>query len=156
MIIISARFGNQRSKENTARMALWRELNVPATYTMEASFCGCDKGPQKGFHFNTYSLKEIGRDLCRSLIAYCDIPLYAPVSDSKNDKTPLKHIKNEFYKSLKEDAEKELNAKSEQFKEQEEKSSSGSDDCPSDGNLNEKLIKFVIPVSKNGKGKFVI
>ncbi len=119
---------------------------------MEASFCGCNRGPQNGLHFTTSALKEIGRDLCRCLIAYCDIPLYAPVNEQKIDKTPNKvAIKHDFFKNLKEEAEKELIAKTDTFKEEEE-SSSGSDDSPSDGNLNEKLIKFVIPVSKNGKG----
>lgn len=117
---------------------------------MEASFCGGNKGTQKGYHFTTASLKEIGRDLCRSLIAYCDIPLIAPINEHK-DKTPAKSTAKvaDFFKNIKEDAEKELISKADTFNEDE--SNSGSDDSPSDGNLNEKLIKFVIPVSKNGK-----
>ena len=153
-IIKPARFGNQRSKEQTARMSLWRELNISAIYTMEASFCGSNRGIQNGYHFTTNSLKEIGRDLCRSLIAYCDIPLYAPVNEHKEKATCISSIKDvEFFKNIKEGAEKELISKTDTFIEDE--SMSGSDDSPSDGNLNEKFIKLVIPVSKNGKGYFV-
>jgi hypothetical protein len=35
-----SRFKVQRSKESTARIAMWRELRVPNIFTMEASFCG--------------------------------------------------------------------------------------------------------------------
>ncbi len=35
-----SRFKVQRNKEQTARIALWREIRVPNIFTMEASFCG--------------------------------------------------------------------------------------------------------------------
>ena len=37
-----SRFGNQRSKEATARIAMFNDLKIPAIYTMESSFCGND------------------------------------------------------------------------------------------------------------------
>jgi hypothetical protein len=37
-----SRFGNQKSKEATARVAMFNELKIPAIYTMESSFCGND------------------------------------------------------------------------------------------------------------------
>ena len=41
-----SRFGVQKSKEQTARVALYKELkNVPNIYTMESSFAGLDMGP---------------------------------------------------------------------------------------------------------------
>ncbi len=43
------RFNIHKSKEATARIAMWRELKIPAVYTMEASFCGPDQGPLEGF-----------------------------------------------------------------------------------------------------------
>jgi hypothetical protein len=47
-----SRFGVQKSKEATARVALFRELrNVPAVYTMESSFAGVDMGKAAGSHF---------------------------------------------------------------------------------------------------------
>lgn len=30
---------------------MWRELQIPGVYTMEASFCGADKGQLKDQHF---------------------------------------------------------------------------------------------------------
>lgn len=39
-----SRFSISRSKESTARVAMYRELNVTNIFTMEASFCGADKG----------------------------------------------------------------------------------------------------------------
>jgi hypothetical protein len=35
-----SRFKVQRNKEQTARIALWKELKNPNIFTMEASFCG--------------------------------------------------------------------------------------------------------------------
>lgn len=59
-----SRFVVQRSKESTARVALWRELKLSAVYTMEASFCGADRGPLAGEHFSTEHLEECGKKLC--------------------------------------------------------------------------------------------
>ena len=42
-----SRFSMHRSKEATARIAIWKEIKVPAIYTMEASFCGADRGALK-------------------------------------------------------------------------------------------------------------
>lgn len=36
----NSKFSIHKSKEATARVAMWRELKIPAVYTMEASFCG--------------------------------------------------------------------------------------------------------------------
>ena len=39
-----SRFSIHKSKEATARVALWRDVKAPLIYTMEASFLGADKG----------------------------------------------------------------------------------------------------------------
>jgi hypothetical protein len=39
-----SKFSVTKSKETTARISLFRELKIPLIYTMEASFCGADKG----------------------------------------------------------------------------------------------------------------
>lgn len=70
-----SRFGNQKSKESTARMALFNELKCPAIYTIESSFCGNDMGPFKNYHFSTTNLMQTGRDFCRTLILYLPIPV---------------------------------------------------------------------------------
>lgn len=49
----SCRFGLQPDKEDTARIALFRELKVPLVYTLESSFGGVDQGADKGWHLNT-------------------------------------------------------------------------------------------------------
>ncbi|KAK7085143.1 hypothetical protein SK128_000588 [Halocaridina rubra] len=41
-------FQIERAREATARVAVWRQFDIPMSYTMEASTCGCDQGPYKG------------------------------------------------------------------------------------------------------------
>ncbi|XP_011867871.1 PREDICTED: cytosolic carboxypeptidase 1-like isoform X4 [Vollenhovia emeryi] len=60
-------FKVERNKESTARVAVWRQLGVSRSYTMESSFCGCDQGVLAGLHFDTEHLKAIGRDFCQAL-----------------------------------------------------------------------------------------
>ncbi|XP_011632077.1 cytosolic carboxypeptidase 1-like isoform X2 [Pogonomyrmex barbatus] len=60
-------FKVERNKESTARVAVWRQLGVPRSYTMESSFCGCDQGVLAGLHLDTEHLKAIGRDFCQAL-----------------------------------------------------------------------------------------
>ena len=74
----SSHFGIQRSKEQTARISLYRALmeKVPCVYTLESSFAGVDKGDDKGMHLSTKMLESVGRDLCRTLLVYERI--YAP------------------------------------------------------------------------------
>jgi len=64
----------QKSKEATARIALFKELkNVPCIFTMESSFAGIDFGKQKGMHLTTVMLETLGKDLCRTLLIYENI-----------------------------------------------------------------------------------
>ncbi|XP_029156275.1 cytosolic carboxypeptidase 1-like isoform X2 [Nylanderia fulva] len=60
-------FKVERNKESTARVAVWRQLGVSRSYTMESSFCGCDQGTLAGLHLDTGHLKAIGRDFCQAL-----------------------------------------------------------------------------------------
>jgi len=68
-----SRFGNQKSKESTARIALFNEMRCKAIYTIESSFCGNDTGPFKNYHFSTANLMQTGRDFCRTLILHLPI-----------------------------------------------------------------------------------
>ena len=108
---------------------------------MEASFCGCNMGQFKGLHFNTKELKQMGRELCRCLLSTCEAPLLAAVGKGDGIK---------YFKALKDEAGQHF-SNPKDIKEDED-SASGSDDNPSDGNLNEKMIKVVLPVNKKGKG----
>ncbi len=40
----SCRYLIERARESTARVVVWREFDVFRSYTLEASFCGCNKG----------------------------------------------------------------------------------------------------------------
>jgi len=73
-----SRFNVHKSKEQTARVSLFKELkNVACIYTMESSFAGMDFGEDKGNHLTTTMLESLGRDLCRTLLIYNHI--YVPV-----------------------------------------------------------------------------
>lgn len=37
-------FKVERGREATARVALWRQLGITRSYTLESSYCGCDQG----------------------------------------------------------------------------------------------------------------
>ena len=62
-----------RLKDGTARIAMFKELNIPNIFTMEASFCGADKGEYKDQHFTTEYLMKAGSRLCEALIVYSKI-----------------------------------------------------------------------------------
>lgn len=71
-----SRFGIQKSKENTARVSIFRDLgNVPCVFTLECSMGGQDFGKAKGFHFNREMLERLGKDFCRTLLVYKHIYL---------------------------------------------------------------------------------
>jgi cytosolic carboxypeptidase protein 2/3 len=73
----SSRFGVQKSKASTARVALFKELKTTACiYTMESSFAGVDFGDKKGMHLTTEMLETLGEDCCRTLLIYTSI--YVP------------------------------------------------------------------------------
>jgi hypothetical protein len=55
-------------KEGTARIAMYRELNIPNIFTMEASFCGADRGDYKDSHFTTDAYMMAGQKLLEAII----------------------------------------------------------------------------------------
>lgn len=90
------RYNLHKSKEATARITMWREIKVPAVYTMEASFCGPDIGKYAAVHFTTEHLMEIGKKLCYSLIIYCDLDIPKSLREIKSkSKKGSKKQKNE-------------------------------------------------------------
>nr|CAD7421336.1 unnamed protein product [Timema poppensis] len=60
-------FRVERSRETTARVTVWREYGVKRSYTMETSFCGCDRGLYQDQHLHTAHLQEVGANLCQAL-----------------------------------------------------------------------------------------
>jgi hypothetical protein len=79
-----SKFAQERSKEQTARIAMWQHLGSkhPNIFTLEASFCGPQPVkhepnrtrqpyPQEvNYHFNTSDYLEIGQNLCKTLSLY--------------------------------------------------------------------------------------
>lgn len=81
-----SRFCVGRGKEQTARVAVWRELGCKHAniFTMEASFCGpkpvkyepnrdVKKAPtvqELNYHFTTKDLENVGESLCQTILAY--------------------------------------------------------------------------------------
>ncbi|KAJ3034568.1 Cytosolic carboxypeptidase 2 [Rhizophlyctis rosea] len=66
-------FKIQRAKEGTARIQVWRQLNLINSFTMEASFCGSDQGPDGGFHYGIEDLEDMGRKFGETLFAYFSV-----------------------------------------------------------------------------------
>jgi hypothetical protein len=52
---------------------MFKELNIPNIFTMEASFCGADKGELAGHHFSTEHFMLAGRRLLESIIVFAKI-----------------------------------------------------------------------------------
>ena len=84
-----SKFGMHSSKERTARIALYKELeNVPAVYTLEASF----SGNLEGAFYNPNTLKAIGKDLCRTLIPYCGLNIPFTINTKDDPSQPDKRF----------------------------------------------------------------
>lgn len=68
-----SRFSISKMKEGTARIAVYRELNIPNIFTMEASFCGADKGEYEDSHFTTEAYMKAGQKLLEAMIVYFNV-----------------------------------------------------------------------------------
>ena len=107
----------KKSKECTARVVVHRELQLATSYTLEASFCGCDErragrsgeeagahddssssGPAGapssdsvatggGFHFSSGHLQQIGYRFCKALHVYFGLGV-PPNAESKLEEPP--------------------------------------------------------------------
>lgn len=86
----ASRFSIHKSKESTARVSMWRELKIPAVYTMEASFCGPSIGKNAGLHFTTEHFMESGKKLMLALLIYCDVDVPKALKDLTSSKSKKK------------------------------------------------------------------
>jgi len=154
-----SRFGNQKSKESTARLSLYKELRtVPNIFTMESSFSGNDKGVFAGKHLSQEGLESLGRDLCRTVLVYTDLHIPEELQEAMGQPSSPSHL--EKVKQFKEDEEKqgagnhilkgllmdELRENRDLMKKGDGDSSSGSDDAPSEDNMKPDEIIKVLPV----------
>mmetsp|Transcript_47300 Transcript_47300/g.86861 ORF Transcript_47300/g.86861 Transcript_47300/m.86861 type:complete len:756 (-) Transcript_47300:91-2358(-) len=62
----------QKGKESTARVVVYRELQIINSFTLEASFCGADFGSLADQHFTTKHLEEMGHMVCDAILDFCD------------------------------------------------------------------------------------
>jgi cytosolic carboxypeptidase protein 2/3 len=62
-------FKVNKGKEGTGRVVMWRLLNIPAVYTMEASLCG-GSSTSGMEHFVPLNLENAGKNLCLALLVY--------------------------------------------------------------------------------------
>ncbi|XP_012141750.1 cytosolic carboxypeptidase 1 isoform X3 [Megachile rotundata] len=82
-------FKVERNKESTARVAIWRQLGVCRSYTMESSFCGCDQGALAGLHLDTKHLKAIGEDFCQALSMMKDTGIDWDIDKYVHERIPM-------------------------------------------------------------------
>lgn len=149
-----SRFSMSKYKESTARIAMFKELNIPNIFTMEASFCGADKGKYKDQHFTTEYLMLAGRRLLESLIVYCKIDVHQSIKQIKPNADDEKKEGNdtgELYNITAKDLQKELMANKKLMAlttGRDDGESSGSDSEPSADNLDEEEMASVIPIKE--------
>ena len=156
-----SRFSVHKSKEATQRVTLWRELKIPNVFTMEASFCGADKGETKDMHFAPKHLMLAGQKLMEGLIVYAKInvgPL-KPQHMPKNSKPQPAAAAQEESKEAKQyaairmqDVEKELTTNKQLIEmtkgDEDGDGESGSDSEPSEDNLSEEEMAKVVPIKR--------
>lgn len=149
-----SRFGVQKAKESTLRVALFKELKIPNIFTLEASFCGSDFGKYAGFHYTGGILADMGRDLCRALLILSQNSKLARNPALKKSVLPPKAKKTEDQEVLainSQDLEailKELIERKDVFSSKDSNfSSSGSESEPSEDNLDQDELQSLIPSS---------
>ena len=137
-------------KDGTGRVAMFRELNIPNIFTLEASFCGADKGIYKDQHFTTEYLMLAGRRLLECLIVYCRINVTESIKNIKSKKKDKKEKEEEVEENQGEkvyemfnahDLEQELTHNKQLIRltsGADDDASSGSDSEPSADNLEEE------------------
>lgn len=164
-------FGNcsfkmQKSKYGCARINLFNEIGITNIFTMEASFSGCNfvilyllsQGDNEFIHFNTSTLKEIGRDLCRCILTYHSSYEYF-YNELITYTSEKKKISNIYRNKSQDESGKgklqlnETEEGAEYFGENEGKDSNGSDSEPSADNLDSEELFKLLPNQAKKKRK---
>lgn len=81
-----SRFSMSKYKESTARISMYKELNIPNIFTLEASFCGADRGVLEGRHFSTDNFMLAGRRLLETIIVYYKITVKGSIKELRAKK----------------------------------------------------------------------
>ena len=167
----NSRFNTHKSKEATSRVAMWRELKIPAVYTMESSFCGPEIGALAGMHFTTEHLMDAGRKLCLALLIYCDVDVPRSLKEmqvakkkkkaNKSQQVTIEQIEWDIAEELKIYTRKSLIAELmadkkllySGSKDDGGEDGGGSDSDPSEDNMEEEEIAKIIPIKLNPSKK---
>ncbi|CAB4062986.1 AGTPBP1 [Lepeophtheirus salmonis] len=91
----SCKYNVEKCRETTARVVVWKEFGVNRSYTMESTFCGCNKGTHKGMQISTIHLKDMGTafakrgsldslQLSTNRVKKCNRRRYYEISTTKN------------------------------------------------------------------------
>jgi DNA replication protein DnaD len=97
--LTSCRFAMQRSKESTARVVLYKELEIESSYTLECTYCGFEYGDRKGTQISIQDELMLGEQFCTSLLKYLNRSkenpdsLSTPKKQRKKTKTKTKSKK---------------------------------------------------------------
>jgi hypothetical protein len=63
-------FHVKKGRESTARVVVAREMNIPCSFTLEATFCGSNYGPLKHCHMNIGHMQEVGAAMCDAILNF--------------------------------------------------------------------------------------
>ena len=63
-------FHVRKGRESTARVVVAREMNIPCSFTLEATFCGSNYGPLKHCHMHVGHLQETGAAMCDAILNF--------------------------------------------------------------------------------------
>jgi hypothetical protein len=63
-------FHVKKGRESTARVVVAKDLNIPCSFTLEATFCGSNYGPLKHCHMNIGHMQEVGAALCDAILNF--------------------------------------------------------------------------------------
>lgn len=66
----SCNFSVQKARESTGRVVMWKEFNLINSFTLETSYLGPTEGRLQDCHFTISTLKECGRQFCKTLLDY--------------------------------------------------------------------------------------
>ncbi|BFZ21529.1 hypothetical protein BsWGS_24568 [Bradybaena similaris] len=66
----SCKFQIRRCKESTGRVVMWRQLRIPNSFTMEATFSGTVLDRDNHRHFNTHDFMEMGKVLTQAVLEH--------------------------------------------------------------------------------------
>jgi cytosolic carboxypeptidase protein 2/3 len=125
----SCSFHMQPSKDSTLRISMFKELEIPSVYTLEASFCGGN-----GMHFSVEDLKNMGKSLCLGLLVQIN-SAEVPESIGFSSSDVLSELKNN----------KELLI--------DDSDTSGSESEPSEDNVDDEVLKPLLPKPAKPKKK---